>query len=132
MPESITLLNCQCNVFWPCVSTVTAGAVKTDCRYRNNCGFRLHDVDLEHSVMKEKSRSSYVFVPIFTFCRSRFRFRNLKDVHSCMFLLCFTTSSLLICSWHDMTLSHFVKEMYSICSKSLRFTSISYVQGFLS
>ena len=108
IPESITLLNCQCNVFWPCVAIIIAAAIKKDCSYRNNCGIRLHDGDLEHSLMKEKNRSSYVFLPIFMFCHSRFRFRNLKDANSCMFSWCITTSSLLICSWHDMTLSQFV------------------------
>ena len=38
------------------------------------------------------------------------------------------TSSLLICSWHYATPSQFVQEMYSTYSKSLLFTSISYVQ----
>ena len=36
--------------------------------------------------------------------------------------------SLLICSWHDITLSQFVQQMYSVYSKSLLFTNISYVQ----
>ena len=62
------------------------------------------------------------------FWHSRFSFRNLKDANSCMFSWCITTSSLLICSWHYVTLSQFVQEMYSIYSKSLLFTSISYVQ----
>ena len=107
--ESITLLNCQCNVFWPCVAIIIAAAIKKDCSYRNNCGIRLHAGDLEHSLMKEKNRSSYVFLLIFMFCYSRFRFRNLKDANSCMFSWCITTRSLLICFWHDMTLSQFVQ-----------------------
>ena len=45
-----------------------------------------------------------------------------------MFLWCITTSSLLICSWNYVNLSQFAQEMYSIYSKSLLFTSISYVQ----
>ena len=45
-----------------------------------------------------------------------------------MFSSCITTSSLLICSWHDMALSQFVQQMYSIYSKSLLYASISYVQ----
>ena len=32
-----------------------------DCSCRNNCGIRLHDGDLEHSLMKEKNRCSYKF-----------------------------------------------------------------------
>ena len=31
-----------------------AAAIKKDCSYRNNCGIRSHDGDLEHSLMKEK------------------------------------------------------------------------------
>ena len=42
--ESITLLNCQCNVF------------RKDCSYRNNCGIQWHDGDLEYSLMKQKNR----------------------------------------------------------------------------
>ena len=66
---------------------------------------------------RKKNRCSYVLFPIFMFCHSRFSFSNLKDANSCMFSWCITTTSLLICSWHDMTLS-----------KSLLFTSIGYVQ----
>ena len=54
MLESITFLNCQCNVFWPYVAIIIAAAVKKDCSYRNNCGIQLHAGDLEHSLMKEK------------------------------------------------------------------------------
>ena len=128
MPESITFLNCQYNVSWPCVAIIIAAAITKDCSYRNNCGFRLHAGDLEHSLMKEKNRSSYVFFLIFMFCYSRFRFRSLKDANLCMFSWCITSSSLLIFSCHDMTLSQFVQWMYSIYSKYLLFASISYVQ----
>ena len=107
IPESRTFLNCQCNVFWPCVAIVIA--IKKDCSYKNNCGIRLHDGDLEHRLMKEKNRSSYVFLPIFTLFHSRFRFRNLKDTTLFMISWCITISSLLICSWHEMTLSQFVQ-----------------------
>ena len=51
----MTLLNCQCNDFWPCVAIVITAAIKKDCNYRNNCGIRLHDGDLKHSPMKEKN-----------------------------------------------------------------------------
>ena len=106
--SSITFINCQCNVFWPCVAIITAAAIKKDYRYRNNCGIWLHAGDLEHSLMKEKKgRSSYVFLLIFMFCFSRFR--NLKDANWCMFLRCISTRNLLICSWHDMTLSQFLQ-----------------------
>ena len=90
--------------------------LKKDCSYKFNCGIRLQDGDVEHSLMKEKNRCPYILLPIFMF--------NLKDTNSCMFSWCITTGSLLICSWHDMTLSH----LYSIYSKSLLFASISYVQ----
>ena len=29
--------------------------LKKDCSYRNNCGIRLHDGDLEHSLIEEKN-----------------------------------------------------------------------------
>ena len=121
-------LYCQCNVFWQCVAILIAAAIKKDCSYRSNSGIRFHDGDLEHSLMKKEIRSSYVFLPIFMFYHSRFRFRNLKDANSCMFSWCITSSSLLICSWHDMTLGRFVQQMNSIYNKSLLFASISYVQ----
>ena len=54
MLESITFLNCQCNVFLPFVAIIIAVAIKKDCSYRNNSGIRLHRADLEHSLMKEK------------------------------------------------------------------------------
>ena len=107
IPVSITFLNCQCNVFGLYVAIIIAAAIKKDCSYRNNCSIRLQAGDFEHSLMKEKNRSLYVFLLIFMFCYSRFRFRNLKDANSCMFSWCITTSSLLICSWQDMTLSQF-------------------------
>ena len=50
----MTLLNCQCNVFCACVAIIIAAAIKKDCNYRNNCGIRLHDGDLEQGLMKEK------------------------------------------------------------------------------
>ena len=37
---------------------------KKDCSYRNNCSIQLHDGDLEHSLMEEKNRCSYVLIPI--------------------------------------------------------------------
>ena len=52
--ESIGLLNCQCKLFWPCVAIIKAAAIKQDCSCINNCGIRLDDGDLEHSLMKEK------------------------------------------------------------------------------
>ena len=51
--------------------------------------------------MKKKIKCPYVLLPVFMFWHSRFSFRNLKDANSCMFSWCITTSSLLICSWHD-------------------------------
>ena len=60
--------------------------LRKDCNYRNNCGTRLHDGDLEHtSLIKEKNRCSYVFRPIFMFWHSRFSLRNLKDANSSIF-----------------------------------------------
>ena len=40
--------------FWPCVAIIIAAAIKKNGSYRNNCGIRLHDGDLEHISMKEK------------------------------------------------------------------------------
>ena len=34
---------------------------KKDRSYKNNCGIRLHDVDLEHSLMKEKKVDVHMF-----------------------------------------------------------------------
>ena len=101
---------------------------KKECSYRKNCGIRLHDADLEHSLMKKKNRCSYVLLPIFMFGHPKFSFRNLKDANWYMFLWCIISSIQSICSWHDMTLSQFLQYMHSIYSKSLLFTSISYVQ----
>ena len=41
-------------MFFDCVAIIIAAAIKKDCSYRNNCGIRLHDGDLEHDLMKEK------------------------------------------------------------------------------
>ena len=54
--DSITLLNCQCNVFLTMCSYYNSYFFKKDCSYRNNCGIQLHDGDLEHSIMKEKKK----------------------------------------------------------------------------
>ena len=40
-----------------------AAAIKKDCSYRNKCGIRLHDGDLEHSLMKEKIDLHLFFFP---------------------------------------------------------------------
>ena len=110
IPDSITFLNCQCNVFWPYVAIIIAATIKKDCSYRNSCGIRLHAGDLEHSLMREKkNRPLYVFLLIFMFYYTRFRSRNLKDANSCMFSWCITTRSLLICFWYDVTLSQFAQ-----------------------
>ena len=68
-----------------CIAIIIAAFSKKDFNYRNNCGIQLHDVNLESSFMKEKSRCPYVFLPIFMFWCSRFSLRNLKDANSCMF-----------------------------------------------
>ena len=34
---------------------------KKDCCYRNNCGIRLHDGDLEHCLIKEKKIHVFIF-----------------------------------------------------------------------
>ena len=115
IPESITLFNCQCNIFWPYVAIIIAAAIKKDYSYRNNCGIRLHAGDIEHNLTKErKNRSSYVFLLVFMFCYSRFRFRNLEDANSRMFSWCITTRSLLICSFN--LLIWLSASLYSKCT----------------
>ena len=61
IPESITFLNCQCNVFWPYVAIIIAPDIKKECSYRNHCDIRLHAGGLEHSLMKERKISLYMF-----------------------------------------------------------------------
>ena len=61
IPESITSLNCQCNVFWSCVAIIIAATIKKDCSYRKNCGIPWHAGDLEHSLMKEKKKGLHMF-----------------------------------------------------------------------
>ena len=132
-----TLLNCQCNVFLTMYSYYNSCFFKKDCCYRNNWypiawwWFRT----LSRKRKKIDICSSchlyvliYVLLPIYMFWHSRFSFRNLKNANSCMFSWCIITSGLLICSWHDR-LSQFLQWMYSICSESLLFSGISYVQG---
>ena len=53
--------------FLPCVPIIIATAIKKDCSYRNNCDIWFHDGDLEHGLMKEINRSSYVFFPFLCF-----------------------------------------------------------------
>ena len=90
IPESIILLNCQCNVFLTIyVAIIITTAIKKDCTHSNNCGIQLHDGDLEHILMKQKKKiflcfSSHFYV-FLSHCHSRFRFRNLKDNNSCIF-----------------------------------------------
>ena len=91
--------------------------------------------DLEHSLIKEKKIGLHVFLLIFMFCYSRFRFSNLKDAYSCMFSWCITTSSLSICPWHDMapsslyskctvfTINLCYLEVLAICKKVLSWTN---------
>ena len=53
--------------FLPCVATIIAAAIKTDCNSRNNCGIRLHDGDLEHCFMKEKKLGFHGFLFLFLY-----------------------------------------------------------------
>ena len=41
-------------MFFDHVAIIMATFSKKDWNYRNNCVIRLHDADLEHSLMKEK------------------------------------------------------------------------------
>ena len=87
IPESIALFNCQCNIFWPYVETTAVF----------DCMMGIQNMDS----WKKRNRCSYVFLSIFMFYHSRFRFRNLKGANSCIFSWCIIFSSLLICSWHN-------------------------------
>ena len=109
IPESVTLLNCQCNIRWPCITIIIDAFYKKDCRYRNNGVVRLDNANLERSITKEKNRCPFVLLPIFMFLDSNFSFRNLKDPNSCMISWCTTTNSVLICSRHDITPSQFTQ-----------------------
>ena len=53
---------------------------------------RLHDADLENSLMKEKC--SYVLLPVFMFWYSRFNFRNLKNANPCVFVIYYNQQSI--------------------------------------
>ena len=63
IPEGINLLNYQCNVFWSSIAIIIAVFFKK----RNNCGIRLHDADLQHSLIKEKYIYIYVHMFFFSF-----------------------------------------------------------------
>ena len=65
IPESITFLNCQRNVFWTYVAIITAAAITEDCSYRENCGIGLHTGDLEHSFIKKKNVGPHIFFFLF-------------------------------------------------------------------
>ena len=41
-------------MFFDHVAIIMATFSKKDWNYRNNCAIRLHDADLEHSLVKEK------------------------------------------------------------------------------
>ena len=38
--------------------------LQKDCSYINNCGIRLYDANLEHSLMNEKNMFPYALLPI--------------------------------------------------------------------
>ena len=42
--------------------------MKKDCSYKNNCGIRLHDANLEHSLMNEKKIDVHMFFFPFVRC----------------------------------------------------------------
>ena len=49
--------------FWSYIAIIIAAAIKKDSSYRNDCGIRLHDGDLEHSLMKQKKKIFMFFFP---------------------------------------------------------------------
>ena len=98
-------VHCQCNVFWPCIAIIITAF------YKNAAAIEITVVSYCMMVVynivswKKNNRCSYVFLTIFMFWHSRFSFKNFKDANSCVFLWYVTSSSLLICSLHDMTLN---------------------------
>ena len=38
---------------------IISAFLKQDCSYKNKCGIRLHDANLEHSLMNEKNRCPF-------------------------------------------------------------------------
>ena len=90
----------------------------------------MHDGDLEQCLIKEKKIDVYMF--LFPFICSGIP-GLATGILKMLIRVCFPDAlqpalQLLICSWHDMTLSQFLQQMYGIYSKFLLFTSISYVQ----
>ena len=95
--------------FLPCIAIIIAALTKKNCSYRNSCGIRLHDVDLEHSLMKKIDVHMFFF-PFFC--------SGIPDlalgIVKILTRVCFrdviqAAKSILICSWHDIALSQFVQ-----------------------
>ena len=43
------------------MAIIIVAAIKKDCIYRNNCGIRSHDGDIEHSLAKKKKIDLHIF-----------------------------------------------------------------------
>ena len=84
----------------------------------------MHDADLEDTVMKKKRK---IDVHMFFFPFLCFGIPDLAlGILKLLIRVCFRdvlqpAKGLLICSWHDITIIQFVRQMYSIYSKSLLF-----------
>ena len=87
-----------------------AAFLKKDCSYRNNCDIRLHDADLEHSLTKKKIDVHMFFFSFLCSGIPDFALGILKMlIRVCFRDVLQPAKSLLICSWHDITLSQFVQ-----------------------
>ena len=125
IPESISLLNCQCNVFWPCKPIIITAFLKKDCSYRNNGGIRLHDADVEHSLMKEKKIDVHMF--FFPFLCSGIPDLAL-GILKMLIRVSFRDGLQPAVYWFVPGMIWLSPSSYSIYSKSLLFTSIRYLQ----
>ena len=110
IPGSITLLNCQCDVFLPYVAIIITAFLKKAAATEAT-GIRLHDGELEHSLMREEKDVNMFFFPFlctgFPYLALGISKMLFRDANS--YLRYNTTNSLLICSCHYKTLSQFLQ-----------------------
>ena len=120
IPESITLLNYQCNV------SLTKCSYYNSCSYRNNCGIQLHDGDLEQS----HERKKMIFMFFFLFLYSAISDLDL-GILKVLIRVCFQGVLQPAVYWFVPGMTWLSAGLYSndsIYCKSLLFTSISYEQ----
>ena len=92
------------------MAIIIAAFLKKDCSYRNNCGIRMHDADLEHALMKKKKKSHMFFFPFLCSGIPDLALGILKMlIRVCFCDVLQPAKSQLIYSRHDITLSQFVQ-----------------------